>query len=78
MNTDTGQIMSMEKLKAYMDEKHPQSKKENWVEVPPEMEAKLRRMNRADRRKWYKENKMAWKPFPHPPSEAGRGEGESS
>ena len=62
MNTDTGQIMKSEALRALFSEK-PEVKKQPWVEVPPEWETKLRGMNRADRRKWYKENKMQWKPL---------------
>ncbi len=54
--------MSAEKLQKVM-ELFPEKKKQPWVEVPKEWEAKLRMMNRADRRKWYKENKMQWKPL---------------
>lgn len=62
MNTETGEIISLEKMKARLKE-NPEAVNQPWVEVPPEFERELHTMNRAQRRQWYKTHKLQWKPL---------------
>lgn len=48
----TGDIISMKKLL-----KIPKKEQEKYIEIPEQYLDTLQHMNRADRRKWYRDNK---------------------
>ncbi len=52
MNTDTGELISVEDLK-----KRPLEEQKKFVMIPDLFLSEIEGMNRKQRRRWYKENK---------------------
>lgn len=61
MDTRTGEIFTLEEVKKKIVDDPTIAK---WMkEIPIEFEEKLRGMNRKERRAWYKQNKMKFRPL---------------
>lgn len=56
MNTDTGEILSLDEVK-----KRPFEEQKKFKLIPPGYVDAIQGMNRSQRRRWYRENKKLFK-----------------
>lgn len=59
MQTDTGELMSLEEMKKRIQEKPNLANK--FVEIPSQYLPQLEGMNRKERRRWYSQNKKLFR-----------------